>query len=270
AQAVEVFADSFDVPTAYDMAHRRRGRWFDPVLVDCLDAFRFDAAFWGRVRDADSLEALGDCEPVERIMYADELRLDTVAEAFAKVIDSKSPFTARHSQNVAFLASRTAQELGMSRRMIRAVRRAALLHDVGKLGVSNAILDKPSSLDAEETLQVRQPTRYTFEILNGVSRFRRFAAIAAAHHERLDGSGYHMGLRHDELGMPARIVAVADVCEALSSDRPYRKGMEIGGVLARLDELVAAGHLCPVVTEALAGWFGGIHEAPEELSMVPD
>ncbi|HRP09061.1 MAG TPA: HD domain-containing phosphohydrolase, partial [Gemmatimonadales bacterium] len=94
--------------------------------------------------------------------------------------------------------------------------------------------------------------------------------VAAAHHERLDGSGYHMGLRHEELGLPARILAVADVCEALSSDRPYRKGMEISGVLARLDELVAAGHLCPVVTEALAGWFGGIHEVPEQLSMVPD
>jgi putative nucleotidyltransferase with HDIG domain len=270
AQTVEVFADAFDVPTAYDVAHQRRGRWFDPVLVDCLDAFRLDAAFWGNLREADTLAALHDYEPPERVVFADELRLDTVAEAFAKVIDAKSPYTARHSQNVAFLASRTAKEMGMSSREVRGIRRAALLHDVGKLGVSNAILDKPSALDVDEMDQVRKHTWYTYDILNRVTRFQRFASVAAAHHERIDGTGYHLGIGGAELGLPARILAVADVCEALSSDRPYRKGMEIDGVLARLEELVAAGHLCPVATEALSGWFGGIEHAPSELSLVQD
>lgn len=270
AQSVEVFADAFDVNTAYDMAHARRGRWFDPVVVDCLDAFRHDTAFWGRLRSADTLAALHDVEPPERVMYADELRLDTVAEAFAKVIDAKSPYTARHSQNVAFLAERTAKEMGLSRREIRAIRRAALLHDVGKLGVSNGILDKPSTLDHDEMQEVRKHTWYTYDILSRVSRFQRFAPLAAAHHERIDGTGYHLGMRGDEISLPARILAVADVCEALSSDRPYRRGMPLDGTLARLDELVAAGHLCPVATEALAGWFGGIESAPDSLPDVPD
>jgi HD-GYP domain-containing protein (c-di-GMP phosphodiesterase class II) len=118
--------------------------------------------------------------------------------------------------------------------------------------------------------QVRKHTWYTYDILNRVTRFQRFASVAAAHHERIDGTGYHLGIGGDELGLPARILAVADVCEALSSDRPYRKGMEIDGVLARLEELVAAGHLCPVATEALSGWFGGIEHAPSELSLVQD
>lgn len=270
AQTVEVFVDAFDVQTAYDMAHARRGRWFDPVVVDCLDAFRLDAGFWGRLRGADTLVALRDVEPPERVMYADELRLDTVAEAFAKVIDAKSPYTARHSQNVAFLAERTAKEMGLSRREIRAIRRAALLHDVGKLGVSNAILDKPSALDRGEMDEVRKHTWYTYDILSRVTRFQRFAPLAAAHHERMDGSGYHLGTRGTELSMAARILAVADVCEALSSDRPYRKGMPLAGTLARLDELVAAGQLCPVATEALTGWFAGIHQAPDALADVAD
>jgi HD-GYP domain-containing protein (c-di-GMP phosphodiesterase class II) len=150
AQTVEVFAHSFDVRTAYDMARARRGRWFDPVLVDCLDAFSMDAEFWGSLQGADSLAALRGLEPDDCVVVADEDRLDTVAEAFAKVIDAKSPFTARHSQNVAFLAVRTGHELGMSRRELKTLRRAALLHDVGKLGVSNTILDKPAALDPFE------------------------------------------------------------------------------------------------------------------------
>jgi putative nucleotidyltransferase with HDIG domain len=270
AQTVEVFADGFDLATAYDVAHQRRGRWFDPVLVDCLDAFRFDTVFWGRLRESDSLDALHDVEPPEKILYADELRLDTVAEAFAKVIDAKSPYTARHSQNVAFLASRTAKELGMTRREIRAIRRAALLHDVGKLAVSSSILDKPSSLDAREAAEMRTHTRWTMDILSRVSRFQRFAALAASHHERIDGSGYHLGSRGSELSLSARVLAVADVCEALSSDRPYRRGMALDGVLARLDEQVAAGQLCPVATEALASWFAGSSGVSGELSALDD
>jgi len=146
----------------------------------------------------------------------------------------------------------------------------ALLHDVGKLGVSNAILDKPSALDRGEMDEVRKHTWYTYDILSRVTRFQRFAPLAAAHHERMDGSGYHLGTRGTELSMAARILAVADVCEALSSDRPYRKGMPLAGTLARLDELVAAGQLCPVATEALTGWFAGIHQAPDALADVAD
>ncbi len=258
AQTVEVFAHAFDVRTAYDMAHARRGRWFDPVLVDCLDAFRMDAEFWATIRDGDLIAALRAREPEDRVVHCDERQLDTVAEAFAKVIDAKSPYTARHSQNVAFLAVRTGGELGMSRRDLRTLRRAALLHDIGKLSVSNTILDKPAPLDPVEFEVMRRHTNHTFDILKRVSRFRQFAATAAAHHERLDGSGYHLGLKGEELGAAARVLAVADVCEALSADRPYRRAMPIEAVLARLDELVAAGELCPVATEALGGWFKGI------------
>ena len=216
AQTVEVFEQAFGVKTAYEVAHARRGRWFDPALVDALDTFADDATFWGELRDADAISALRTCEPPTRVVYANELRLDTIAEAFARVIDAKSPFTARHSQNVSFLATRTAMELDMTSREVRALRRAALLHDIGKLGVSSNILDKPSSLTTEEMTEMKRHTRFTLEILKGVPRFERFAMLAASHHERLDGSGYHIGLAGDELGLSARVLAAADVCEALS------------------------------------------------------
>jgi putative nucleotidyltransferase with HDIG domain len=257
AQTLETFEHAFDVRAAYRVAHRRRGRWFDPELVDCLDAFSDDAAFWGRLQSADALSALSDCEPPSRVVYADELRLDTIAEAFAKVIDAKSPFTLRHSQNVAFLASRTATEMGLPRREVRAIRRAALLHDVGKLGVSSQIIDKPSSLTPAEMAEMRRHTVYTYEILRGVKRFERFAMLAASHHERLDGRGYHQGLVAEELDPPARILAVADVCDALCTDRPYRAGIPVAAAVIELQEMAERGELCPEAVEGLAGWFRG-------------
>jgi putative nucleotidyltransferase with HDIG domain len=266
AQTVEVFEQAFGVQTACEVARARSGRWFDPALVDALDSFAHDATFWERLRDADSLSALRSFEPPERVVYADELRLDTIAEAFARVIDAKSPFTARHSQNVSFLATRTAMELGMTSREVRALRRAGLLHDIGKLGVGNTILDKATALTPAELQAMQRHTRYTLEILRGVPRFARFAMLAASHHERLDGSGYHVGLTGDELTLSMRVLAAADVCEALSAARPYRAGLPVDVVLRHLDESVASGRLCPVAVGALKHWFIGLPDGPVALA----
>jgi HD-GYP domain-containing protein (c-di-GMP phosphodiesterase class II) len=90
--------------------------------------------------------------------------------------------------------------------------------------------------------------------------------LAASHHERLDGSGYHIGLAGDELGLSARVLAVADVCEALSGDRPYRAALSIDATMDRLNELVALGTLCPVAVEALTGWFTGLPTGPVHVT----
>ena len=262
AQTVEVFQSAFDIRTAYEMAHTRRGVWFDPVLVDALNAFQLDGAFWGSLRDADALVHLRALEPEDRVILCDEYQLDTVAEAFAKVVDAKSPYTSRHSQNVAMIAVNAASVMGMARSDLLTLRRAALLHDIGKLGVSNAVLDKPGALDDDEWVAVRAHTQHTLEILKRVTRFRQFAATAASHHERLDGSGYHLGMHGDQLGEMARIIAVADVTEALSADRPYRPGMGADRVTETLRILVTQGHLCPAAVHAVEGSFRGLPEEP--------
>ena len=112
------------------------------------------------------------------------------------------------------------------------LRRAALLHDLGKLGLSNRILDKPGPLNAAEWERVRLHPRWSMEILARVNAFKDVARIAGAHHERLDGTGYFRGLRAGELDAPSRVLAVADVAEALSSDRPYRRALDPDDVLA--------------------------------------
>jgi putative nucleotidyltransferase with HDIG domain len=112
------------------------------------------------------------------------------------------------------------------------LRRAALLHDIGKLGVSNQILDKADPLTEPEWAVMRSHPRWSLEILTRVPAFHDLARIAAAHHERLDGSGYFAGLTGRELDPASRILAVADVADALSSDRPYRRGLDADEVLS--------------------------------------
>jgi putative nucleotidyltransferase with HDIG domain len=250
AQTVEVFARTTGARGAYAMALKRRGRWFDPALVDALLAFRDDAAFWGPLEDPRAVPPLARWEPVDRVLVADERRLDRVAEAFARVIDAKSEYTARHSVGVAAFATAIGEAMGVPPAGLRDLNRAGLLHDIGKLAVSSRILDKAGKLTPEEYGAMREHTRFTLEILERVACFRELAEFAAAHHERLDGTGYHRGLAAFDLGRPARILAVADVYEALTADRPYRAAMpaEQAMEIVRVQRGTA---LCPAVVDGL-------------------
>ena len=250
AQTIEVFASRFGVDGAYEVARQRSGTWFDPALVEVLDTFEGDHAFWSTLVATDQLEFVADLEPADKVLFADEARLDQVAEAFARVIDAKSPYTAMHSQGVASVAVAIGRGMGCSEDDLTTLRRAGLLHDIGKLGVSNQILDKPSRLTDEEMLEVQKHPRHTLEILVRVRRFAEFAEMAAAHHEKLDGSGYHLGLWGMQLSPMARILAVADIAEALSAERPYRKALPRDEVLNIMQRQVGTG-LCPMAFEVL-------------------
>jgi HD-GYP domain-containing protein (c-di-GMP phosphodiesterase class II) len=231
AQTVEVFHAAGGRAAALDVARERRGTWFDPALVDALLTLRDDASLWLALTAIDAPGALSAVEPLDRVLEAGPDRLDSIADAFAQIIDAKSPYTARHSEGVAGIATGIAETLGWPAVEIRDLRRAALLHDVGKLGVSSAILDKPGKLDADEWAAMRRHPEYTARILGRVDAFRAIAGPAAAHHERLDGSGYHLGLSADRLSPASRVLAVADVAEALSAERPYRAALPADEVL---------------------------------------
>jgi putative nucleotidyltransferase with HDIG domain len=232
AQTVEVFWSAHGFDAAYDMAAERRGSWFDPDLVRAFESMKHDVEFWDRLRLGHTPEQIAAFEPVDQVVIADQARLDLVAEAFARVIDAKSPWTYSHSTGVARLAGEVGQHLGLSALESRELRRAALLHDLGKLGVSNLILDKPGKLTEVEFAAVRRHTEHTQAILERVGCFRHFASAAAAHHERMDGRGYHRGLAGDELPLMTRVLCVADICDALLTSRPYRAGLPVERVLA--------------------------------------
>ena len=251
AQSVEVFAGTFGVDAAIAVAIERRGRWFDPTLVDALKSFAADDDFWAQVLGRSPERHLGGLEPEDQILIADEERLDDIARAFARVIDAKSPYTYLHSERVAELAVTIGRRLHFDEVELRDLRRAGLLHDIGKLGVSTLILDKPDRLTERERAEIRVHPAYTQRILERVTAFGGIVGIASAHHERLDGKGYHLGLPAERLSPMSRALAVADVYEALTADRPYRQGLPRNEAVAILRGLSGSA-LCTASVEALA------------------
>jgi HD-GYP domain-containing protein (c-di-GMP phosphodiesterase class II) len=253
SQTVEVFFSAYDLTSALEVARDRRGRWFDPHLVDALGAFGRDAAFWGRLRSDDLPSVVAPWEPEDNVLLADEPCLDRVAEAFARVVDAKSPWTYLHSTRVAEISVGIARQFGIGVELERDLRRAALLHDIGKLGLSSTILDKPGKPSEEEFQEIRKHPDYTQRILQQVQAFGTLAEVAGAHHERLDGRGYHRRLDGTELPWVARVLAVADVCEALSAKRPYRDALP----WTRIAEIVTRDSgtgLDPDCVDALMRW----------------
>ena len=248
AQTVEVFYTEFGPLQAEEMARTRRKKWFDPNLVDAFLAEARGGRLWKELASPDLLKTISRMEPPDRVQLATPERLDDVAYAFARIIDAKSPFTYKHSDRVASVTTKLADYMGFSQDEVRDQRRAALLHDIGTLGISNRILDKPTRLTDEEFEKIKGHTALTYGILVRVSPFRHLADLAASHHERLDGSGYHRGLSSKDLDTPARILAVADVFDALSSQRPYRSAMPLEKVFSILE---SDGHLDLEIVEAL-------------------
>ena len=249
AQVVEIFWGVAGPERALEMTTQRRGRWFDPELVDCLQAIS-SPALWASLESADLNATVAAAEPAERAIDATAERLDQIATAFAWVIDAKSSFTFEHSDRVSSIAVAMAQRMGFTAGQQTRLRRAALLHDIGKLAVPNAILDKPGKLTPPEWAIVKQHPAHTLNVLRQVPIFEELAEDAANHHERLDGRGYFRGLDASQLTTTARILAVADVADALMSARPYREAMPIDQVLALVHEGRAT-QFCPDCVDAL-------------------
>ncbi|WP_348845749.1 HD domain-containing phosphohydrolase [Xanthobacter sp. VNH20] len=231
AQVVDIFHISAGPRAALAEVRRRSGSWFDPALARALEAVAGDPGFWSALDAPDLEQRLLNQAPALHCAVMDDAFLDDIAVGFASVIDAKSPFTAGHSERVALLSDAIAQQLGCDPKQRRWLRRMALLHDIGKLGVSNIILEKPGPLDAAERATMERHAAHTGEILSRISAFATLAPLAAAHHERLDGKGYPLGLKGDEIAFETRILTVADIFDALSADRPYRKAMPLDRAL---------------------------------------
>ncbi|MCM2291187.1 HD domain-containing protein [Allorhizobium sp. BGMRC 0089] len=242
AQVADVFFMTGGSEAAIGEITSRRGGWFDPAVVDAFLSVSVSPLFW-RTLASEDLESivLGE-EPGHQAILADEDYLDDIAAGFARVIDAKSPFTSGHSDRVALFTDMIAEQMGMEPLARRRLKRAALLHDIGKLGVSNTVLDKPGKLDESEWALMRRHAEFSEQILSRVSAFADLARIGGAHHERLDGKGYPRGLKGDEISFETRIVSTADVFDALTAERPYRAAMPVKKALAILWEGAGASH----------------------------
>jgi putative nucleotidyltransferase with HDIG domain len=226
AQTLDVFRTDHGAKASVEVARSRSERWFDPSLVKAAESLHNRGVLFPNPEAPEVKAELTVYEESDQGMETTEGRLDDVCEAFAEIIDAKSPYTYRHSTGVANAAVSVACVLGLDLPAIRTIRRAALLHDIGKLSVPNSILEKNGTLTASEWEVVKRHPYYTMEVLRHIRGFSEISEIAASHHEKLDGSGYHRGLNASNLSLPARILAVADIYDALSARRPYRDALD--------------------------------------------
>jgi putative two-component system response regulator len=190
--------------------------------------------------------------------FADEHEhAERVILTLAKTIDARDPHTAGHSGRVADWADRVGAEMGMDTAARNEMRRGALFHDIGKIVIPDAILRKPFALTAEERKIIEEHPAVGYDLLEPMKTMRRILPIISGHHERLDGSGYPRGLSGRGLALPVRIVAIADVFDALTTHRAYRRALGPEEALEVLSEGVAQGWWDRDAVEALRGSLAG-------------
>lgn len=256
---VAVFADTFGSAVgperAFALAADQAGRMLDPELARAFVALAADGAVW-RALEAPSFTAeLLALEPEPwRTLDA----VDDALVAFADLVDLKSPYTVGHSRGVARLAEEAARRLGLGDGERAGLRRAALAHDLGRVSLPNTILDKAARLNQAEWERVRLHPYYTERVLTLSAPLAPYAPLAGAHHERIDGSGYHRGARAPQLPLAARILAAADTLHAITEARPHRRAQPLSLAIDELRASAAAGKLDQDAAEAVIAAAGGL------------
>jgi HD-GYP domain-containing protein (c-di-GMP phosphodiesterase class II) len=238
------------------VVERRSGKAYDPTVVKAFQGLAGPTpeAAWDDVLAAEP-------QPVK---YVEDL--DVALAAMADFADLKSPWTRGHSTKVADLAETAAQEAGLGEPEAHRVRRAGLVHDVGRVGVPNGIWDKAGPLSTDEWERVRLHPYLTHRILSRCTGLAELEGLASSHHERLDGSGYHRQSTASQLSIEARLLAAADVLAAVTSTRPHREALDVAAAVRTLRREVEAGRLDKQATEFVIAAAGGKAESPRTLN----
>jgi HD-GYP domain-containing protein (c-di-GMP phosphodiesterase class II) len=223
ADVVEVFHRAGGTAAAIAVARQRSGTQFDPQVVDVFAAAADELfADLDRTSTWEAVIAAEPATPEAATARLDGAQLDDALAAIADFTDVKSPYTIGHSRGVADLAGEAARIMGLGEAAATLVRRAGLVHDLGRLGVPNTIWDKQAPLSASETERVRLHPYLTERMLAYSPALAPLAAIAIQHHERLDGSGYPRGLSGGALTPEGRVIAAADFYRSRTEPRPHR------------------------------------------------
>jgi HD-GYP domain-containing protein (c-di-GMP phosphodiesterase class II) len=241
---------------------KQKGFTLDPELVDSFTAVSDSPSFWLDLKNEFIAVALRQRIPrIAREMDFSSLRETT--SVFSRIIDSKSRFTRVHSQDLSEKALVMASRYGYGPEAVAKLRIAADLHDVGKLAVSNAILDKPGKLEALEVDVIQRHTYYTRVSLQEIHGFEEITEWAANHHEKLDGSGYPFRLPRERLDFNSRLLCCLDIYQALTELRPYREALSHGKTLGIMREMVGAGKLDSAIVEDIGEVFDPKSTTPQ-------
>jgi HD-GYP domain-containing protein (c-di-GMP phosphodiesterase class II) len=233
---------------AVEMARRRAGGWFDPAVAERFR--RVGPGVLRRLAEVDVWAEVLEAEPgpVRRIPRE---RLDDVARAFADMVDLLTPFTLGHSAGVARLVGEAGGVLRIPADDADPLRRAALLHDLGRVAISGNVWEKPGALTFTQWERVRLHPYHTERILARSTALEPLARVAGMHHERQDGSGYHHGASGAVIPTQARLLAAADAYQAMTQDRPHRPAMAPEAAARELEAATRAGHFDPECARAV-------------------
>lgn len=237
AQTLESLETILGRDEAVRVIEDRSGTWFDPGLVALVVIMHEEGTLWNGADTSDLMQEVLSRDPEPGKIACGYDVFENICSAFADMIDAKSHYTFMHSQNVAVFTEAIARQMQLDEKQITSLRRAALLHDIGMLGISNSILDKEGPLTEQQWAAIREHPRHSYDLLRKVRGFEEVARIARDHHERLDGSGYPQGLKAEDIDLPTRILSVADVYDAVCSPRAYRNNLEPETVLQIMEKL---------------------------------
>lgn len=236
----------------FKMIQKYSGTMFSPELVEAFLLCSSADSFWFYM-EQEALNGYFDLWMKEG--NSKEFTFDlliNIAKMFASVVDAKSTFTTEHSYGVASLGVFIAEEFGLDAQQQEIVLLAALLHDLGKLRVADAILQKQGPLNEEERLKMNRHGFDSHMILRKIKGFDKIAMIASLHHEYLDATGYPYHLSAGDIPIEARVLAVADIFQALIQDRPYRKGMSASDALTILQNMASDNKLDPIIISVVS------------------
>jgi HD-GYP domain-containing protein (c-di-GMP phosphodiesterase class II) len=222
------------------------GKMFDPDLVDVFLSMSERENFWEKVATSGK-EPLTDSFQTEDLTGS-KAPVSELACFFSRVIDFRSPFTAAHSKSVSVVAERLGRLAGLSKEESGLLNVAGHLHDLGKMGVSTAIIEKAGELTEPEFEVMKSHPDHTFYVLRKTPELDRIRRWCRNHHERLDGSGYPNRLKGSDICLHSRILTAADLFVALTEDRPYRKAMPLRDAMAMVEKLAENGKLDRDVT----------------------
>ena len=250
AQVADVFFQLGGKVASLNEVISRSNTWFNPDLVRIYQGLENNFNFWNKLAQDNMQQEVQLLEPSAFVMTVSDKRLDDITAAFGMIVDSKSSYTFNHSSRVSLYTDKISEKLGFPEVHRKHLKRGAMLHDIGKLGVSNSILDKPGKLTNEEREMVEKHAYYTKKILSHLSPFSTLAKISGAHHERLDGKGYPYGLSAEEITLDTRIITTADIFDAITAKRPYRDAVPVEKTI-KIMESECGTAIDEVVLEAL-------------------
>lgn len=253
ARDIEVLTRTQGLDAAREALRERRGAAHDPRVVDAF--LRDGAMLFDELERTDPWDEVLRREPGGPV-WLEGTRLDDALTAFADFADVKTPFTLGHSRGVAALAAGAARQMGLGDAQVSRLRRAGLLHDVGRGGIANAIWERPGPLSLDQWERVRLHPYFTERVLACCGTLKTLAPLAGAHHERLDGSGYHRGSRAAELDPATRVLAAADACQAMQQHRPHRPARRPDDIARELRADVTAGRLDANAVDAVLAAAG--------------